>query len=155
MKRIGDYTEEQVLQLAASIESGSEHPLAAAILAAAEQSQIKLEKVKQFTAVAGHGVMATINERRVLFGNKALMDEQGVSITRFNNRLEKLSALGQTPMLLAVDNKIAGIIAVSDPIKKDSAQCSTTTEKSGCAHHHGDRGQSNNRSCHCQSGGHF
>jgi len=65
--------------------------------------------------------MATINERRVLFGNKALMDEQGVSYTRFNERLEQLSALGQTPMLLAVDNNITGIIAVSDPIKKDSA----------------------------------
>ncbi|MDD5412069.1 MAG: heavy metal translocating P-type ATPase, partial [Methylobacter sp.] len=122
IESLGDYTEEQLLQLAASIESGSEHPLAAAILTAAEQSQIKLEKVKQFTAVAGQGVKATINEQSVLFGNKALMDEQGLSITRFNNRLEKLSALGQTPMLLAVDNKIAGIIAVSDPIKKDSAQ---------------------------------
>ncbi|MDP1773128.1 MAG: heavy metal translocating P-type ATPase [Methylobacter sp.] len=138
VEAIGDISEEQLLQLAASIESGSEHPLAAAILAAAEQSQVKLEKVKQFEAVAGHGVMAIINERRVLFGNKALMDEQGVNYTRFNNRLEELSALGQTPMLLAVDNKIGrigslpiatlppsmavvGIIAVSDPIKKDSA----------------------------------
>jgi Cu+-exporting ATPase len=82
--------------------------------------------------------MAMINERRVLFGNKALMDQQGVSFTRYNNRLEKLSALGQTPMLLALENKIGrigslpiatlppslavvGIIAVSDPIKKDSA----------------------------------
>jgi P-type Cu+ transporter len=111
-----------VLQLAASIESGSEHPLAAAILAAAEAKQLKLEKVKQFEAVAGHGVMAMINERRVLFGNKALMDQQGVSFTRYNNRLEKLAALGQTPMLLAVDSKIVGIIAVSDPIKKDSAR---------------------------------
>jgi len=122
VEAIGDASEEQVLQWAASIESGSEHPLAAAILSAAEQSQIKLEKVKQFAAVAGHGVMATINDRHVLFGNKALMDEQGVSYTRFNNRLEELSALGQTPMLLAVDNNVTGIIAVSDPIKKDSAQ---------------------------------
>jgi len=121
VEAIGDSNEEQVLQWAASIESGSEHPLAAAILSAAEDKQIKLENVKQFAAVAGHGVMATINERRVLFGNKALMDEQGVSYTRFNERLEQLSALGQTPMLLAVDNNITGIIAVSDPIKKDSA----------------------------------
>jgi Cu+-exporting ATPase len=121
VEAIGDISEEQVLHWAASIESGSEHPLAAAILSAAEDKQIKLEKVKQFAAVAGHGVMATINERRVLFGNKALMDEQGVSFTRFNDRLEQLSALGQTPMLLAVDGKITGIIAVSDPIKKDSA----------------------------------
>jgi Cu+-exporting ATPase len=122
VEAIGDASEEQVLQWAASIESGSEHPLAAAILAAAEQRRIKLEKAKQFAAVAGHGVMATINDRHVLFGNKALMDQQGVGCTRFSDRLEQLSALGQTPMLLAVDNNIAGIIAVSDPIKKDSAQ---------------------------------
>lgn len=121
IETVGAISEEQVLQLAASIESGSEHPLASAILSAAEDKQIKLEKVKQFAAVAGHGVMATINEQRVLFGNKALMDQQGVSFTRFNDRLEKLAASGQTPMLLAVDNKITGIIAVSDPIKKDSA----------------------------------
>jgi len=128
----GDISEEQLLQLAASIESGSEHPLAAAILAAAEDRQVKLEKVKQFKAVAGHGVMATINDRRVLFGNKALMEEQGVSFANLNNRLDELSVLGQTPMLLAVDDKdshssfpslaVVGIIAVSDPIKKDSAR---------------------------------
>ncbi len=121
VETVGDFSEEQLLQWAASIESGSEHPLAAAILSAAEAKQIKLEKVQQFEAVAGHGVMATINGQRVLFGNTALMEAQGVSYTRFNNRLEELSALGQTPMLLAVDDKITGIIAVSDPIKKDSA----------------------------------
>jgi len=120
-----------VLQWAASIESGSEHPLAAAILTAAGDKQIKLEKVKQFAAVAGHGVMAMINEQHVLFGNKALMDQQGVSFTPFNTRLEELSALGQTPMLLAVDNKITGIIAVSDPIKKDSAQAVQVLKNQG------------------------
>jgi Cu+-exporting ATPase len=131
VEAIGDASEEQVLQLAASIESGSEHPLAAAILAAAEQRRIKLEKAKQFTAVAGHGVMATINDKHVLFGNKALMDQQGVSCTRFSDRLEQLSALGQTPMLLAVDNNIAGIIAVSDPIKKDSTQAVQVLKNQG------------------------
>jgi len=122
VEAIDDYTEEQVLQLAASIESGSEHPLAASILSAAENKHIKLEKVNNFEAIAGFGVTAFINEQRVFFGNKALMDTKGIKFTRYNNRLEKLSALGQTPMLLAVDDKIVGIIAVSDPIKKDSAQ---------------------------------
>jgi len=131
VEAVGDASEEQVLQLAASIESGSEHPLAAAILMAAEQRRIKLEKAKQFAAVAGHGVMATINGRRVLFGNKALMDQQGVSCTRFSDRLEQLSALGQTPMLLAVDNNIAGIVAVSDPIKNDSAQAVQVLKNQG------------------------
>ncbi|MDP3875912.1 MAG: heavy metal translocating P-type ATPase [Methylobacter sp.] len=131
LEAFGDNSEEQLLQWAASIESGSEHPLAAAILTAAEQRQIKLEKVQQFAAVAGHGVMATINEQRVLFGNQALMDEQSVNIADFNKRLEELSALGQTPMLLAVDNQVAGIIAVSDPIKKDSAQAVQMLQSQG------------------------
>ncbi|MGZ5051177.1 MAG: heavy metal translocating P-type ATPase [Methylobacter sp.] len=122
IEAIGGVNEEQVLRLAASIESGSEHPLAAAILSAADQRQIKLDRARQFSAVAGHGVMATINGQRVLFGNKALMEQQGVEFNEFNSRLEQLSELGQTPMLLALDNQIAGIIAVSDPIKQDSAE---------------------------------
>ena len=122
IEAIDNYTEEHILQLAASIESGSEHPLAAAILTAAENKQIELEKTKQFEAIAGFGVTAQINQQNVIFGNKELMDAKGIKFASYNNRLEKLSALGQTPMLLAVDNKIVGIIAVSDPIKKDSAQ---------------------------------
>jgi Cu+-exporting ATPase len=118
----GVYTQEQVLQLAASIESGSEHPLAAAILKAANNKQIKLNKVKQFEAVAGFGITAQINEQLVAFGNEALMEAKGITFAQYNDRLKELSALGQTPMLLAVDGNIAGIIAVSDPIKKDSAQ---------------------------------
>lgn len=122
IEAVGDHGEEQVLQWAASIESGSEHPLAAAILTEASNRQIKLEKAEQFEAVAGAGVTAHINGQTVMFGNKALMDAKGIESGSCDNRLEALSALGQTPMLLAVDNKIAGIIAVSDPIKKDSAQ---------------------------------
>ena len=118
---IDDYSEDQILQLAASIESGSEHPLAASILAEAANRLLTLDKTQGFLAIAGFGVTATINEQQVLFGNKALMDSKGIKFTRYNNKLEKLSALGQTPMLLAVNDKVVGIIAVSDPIKKDSA----------------------------------
>ena len=118
---IDDYSEDQILQLAASIESGSEHPLAAAILAAAANKQFTLDKTQGFLAIPGFGVTATINEQQVFFGNKALMDSKGIKFTRYNNKLEKLSVLGQTPMLLAVNDKVVGIIAVTDPIKKDSA----------------------------------
>ena len=114
-------TEDQILQWAASLESGSEHPLAAAIVAAAAKRQLTLDKTQEFIAIPGFGVTAIINDQQVLFGNKALMDSKGIKFTRYNNKLEKLSALGQTPMLLAVNDKIVGIIAVSDPIKKDSA----------------------------------
>lgn len=122
IEAIGGHSDEAVLQWAASIEAGSEHPLAAAILSAAEDRGIKLEKVKKFEAVTGHGVTAQINEQSVLFGNQALMDKKGVKYSRYNSKLQKLAAQGQTPMLLAVDHKVAGIIAVSDPIKKDSAE---------------------------------
>lgn len=119
---VGDYSDEAILRWAASVEAGSEHPLAAAILAAAEDRELKLEKVKKFEAIVGHGVAAQINEQSVLFGNKALMDQRGVKYSEHNNKLKKLSALGQTPMLLAVDHDLVGIIAVSDPIKADSAE---------------------------------
>jgi len=122
IEAVGKHDDESILRLAASIESGSEHPLAAAILAAAEEKKIKLEKSTGFEAIAGHGIAATISEQRVLFGNEALMAEKGVKYTQHLDRIESLSALGQTAMMLAVDGEVAGIIAVSDPIKKDSAK---------------------------------
>ncbi|MDD1613590.1 MAG: heavy metal translocating P-type ATPase, partial [Methylococcaceae bacterium] len=131
IEAIDENTEEHVLQLAASIESGSEHPLAGAILKAAENKQIKLEKVKQFEAIAGFGVTAQINEQNVIFGNEALMDAKGIKFDSYISRLEELSVLGQTPVLLAVDGKMAGIIAVSDPIKKDSAQAVQSLKNQG------------------------
>ncbi|MGR9051095.1 MAG: heavy metal translocating P-type ATPase [Gammaproteobacteria bacterium] len=118
----GEFGEDSVLRLAASIESGSEHPLASAIITAAEAKQIKLSRVRRFEAVAGHGVTAEIEGRRVVFGNRALMDKQGIEFGSRFEKIDALSAMGQTPMLLAVDGQIAGIVAVSDPIKKDSAQ---------------------------------
>jgi Cu+-exporting ATPase len=117
----GHLDEDTLLQLAASLEAGSEHPLAASILFAAEQKQLVLQPVAGFTAVSGQGVSAVCDGRRLLFGNSALMDNNGVDLSGSSDKLEKLSALGQTPMLLAVDGTIAGIIAVTDAIKKDSA----------------------------------
>ncbi len=121
IEAFGDYDQESVLRYAASIEAGSEHPLAASILMAAEQKQIELEKCSAFEAIAGHGISAQISEQTVLFGNQALMDLKEVKYTRYIKKIEKLSAEGQTAMLLAINNKIAGIVSVSDPIKNDSA----------------------------------
>jgi P-type Cu+ transporter len=118
---LADLSEDAVLQLAASIESGSEHPLAAAILARAEQKQLTLSKVTQFAASAGHGVSGQIDEQQILFGNSALMAEYNVVTTEYTAQLEQFAHLGQSPMLLAVNQRVVGIIAVSDPIKKDSA----------------------------------
>ena len=119
---LADNDETSVLQLAASIESGSEHPLASAILAAAAQQQIKLDKVTAFEAITGHGITAKIAKQTVYFGNQALMDLKKVKYARHRKKIEDLSAQGQTVMLLAVNNKMAGVIAVADPIKQDSAK---------------------------------
>jgi len=131
IEAIDNVSEDHILQLAASIESGSEHPLAAAVLLAAEKKQITLDKVLQFEAVAGFGVTALINQQKVTFGNKALMDLRGIKFLRYNNKLEKLSAQGKTPMLLAVEDKVIGIISVSDPIKRDSAHAVQRLIKQG------------------------
>ena len=84
---IDEFTEDQILQWAASIESGSEHPLAAAIVAAAANRQLTLNKTQQFEAIPGLGVMATINDQPIFFGNKALMDAKGIKFTRYNNQI--------------------------------------------------------------------
>lgn len=131
IKAVGDFSEETVLELAASIESGSEHPLAGAILSAAEVKQINLSKSQHFEAVAGHGVCAEIQGRSVYFGNAALMAVKGVEHGEHKSTLEALSALGQTPVLLAVDGQIAGIIGVADPIKKDSAAAISKLKEQG------------------------
>lgn len=116
------FADDQVLQKAASLESGSEHPLAAAILAAAEQKSLKLDKVRKFQAVAGHGITGRIADQQWILGNAALMAEHDISISAHSDKMAELATLGQTPMLLAVDKKLVGIVSVSDPIKADSAQ---------------------------------
>ncbi|MEQ1557576.1 MAG: heavy metal translocating P-type ATPase [Methyloglobulus sp.] len=131
IKPVNGFTENDILTWAASIESGSEHPLAASILAAAKQKALKLGKVEKFAAIAGYGVSATIDKQSVLLGNRALMESKGIAANEQEGQLAELSALGQTPMLLAVDNVIAGIIAVSDPIKKDSASAVQQLKKLG------------------------
>ena len=125
------FTDEQLLQLAASIESGSEHPLATAILSAALDQKLEIKKVKHFEAIPGHGIKAEIDGKSIAFGNTALMDQEDIKYARYVKKLETMSESGQTPMLLAVDGKIAGIIAVSDPIKKDSREAVSKLKKQG------------------------
>ena len=127
----GEFDETTVLQLAASLESGSEHPLAGSILEAAKAQDLKLTRVKQFQAITGRGVSGQCKEQALLFGNKTLMLEQQIPVDDYICVLQELSQLGQTPMLLAVDGQIAGIISVSDPIKDDSAEAVRELKKLG------------------------
>ena len=109
-----------LLSMGASIEAGSEHPLAAAIVGYAKEKDISLSKTENFGAVTGQGVSGVIDGQTILFGNAGLMKSNNVDIFSLENKAQALSAQGRTSMYLAAEGKLQGIIAVSDPIKKDS-----------------------------------
>ena len=112
--------EEDILRWSASIEQGSEHPLAEAIMTAASDRQITLLEAKDFTAVAGRGVAAVVKDQQVLLGNRQLMQERDIDISAVMDVATALTHKAQTPVFLAVDGKMAGIISVADAIKNDS-----------------------------------
>ena len=109
-----------LLTMGASIEAGSEHPLAAAIVEYAKEKNISLMKTEKFAAITGQGVSGVIDEKNILFGNAALMKNNAVDISSLEAKAENLSQQGRTSMYLAIDDALQGIIAVSDPVKKDS-----------------------------------
>jgi Cu+-exporting ATPase len=116
----GAFGERYILTVASSIESGSEHPLAQAIVDSTIEQGIDPETVTDFHAIAGHGVQATFKGQELLFGNQKLMLKNGVVLMEYVEKAQKLADEAKTPMYLAIDKKLAAIIAVSDPIKTDS-----------------------------------
>lgn len=116
----GAHTEEDVLMYAASLESGSEHPLAMAIVESALEKSVSPQKVEQFNAIAGHGVEGAVGGKQLLFGNEKLMREREVVLADFVQSAQQLAEDAKTPMYFAIDGKLAAIIAVADPIKEDS-----------------------------------
>ena len=114
------FTKREILTLAASAEKGSEHPLGEAIINKAEEEGLGLLESKNFQAIAGHGIEATIDSKRILLGNLRLMEERKVILNGLSDRAELLSKEGKTPMFLAVEGKVAGIIAVADILKENS-----------------------------------
>lgn len=113
-------TEEELLRLAASAEKGSEHPLGEAIVNGAEEKQLTLASTEAFEAIPGHGIEVTIEGSRLLLGNKKLMDDQKITLENLSAVSDQLAEQGKTPMYIAKDGKIAGIIAVADTIKPNS-----------------------------------
>jgi P-type Cu+ transporter len=112
--------EREVLQLAASVEQSSEHPLALAIVEGALARNLALSSVQSFEAIPGHGVAATVDGRQVLIGNLKLMQREGVALGDLEARSSALADDGKTPMYVAIDGIAAGIIAVADTVKADS-----------------------------------
>jgi len=117
---VNGFTEEAVLQAAASAERGSEHPLGRAIVERAEEEGVALAEPKEFQAVRGKGITASINGQRVLVGSRRFMREQGVDPSPLEEALRELEEEAKTAMLVAVDGRLAGLVAVADTLKDDS-----------------------------------
>ncbi|HFC05412.1 MAG TPA: copper-translocating P-type ATPase, partial [Rhizobiales bacterium] len=114
--------ENKFLTLTASLEMGSEHPLAEAIVRGAEDRGIKLARATDFDAVTGKGVKGTVSGKSVALGNAALMDDLGLDRSSLVAKADEMRSQGKTAMFVAIDNKLAGLIGVSDPIKDTTQQ---------------------------------
>jgi len=114
-------TEEELLCVAASLEKPSEHPLADAILTEAEERNIPLAPIQNFEALSGRGVQGTLHGVPVLAGNRAMLEEAGISLESFGDRGETLAQNGKTPLYFAEHGKVLGVVAVADPPKPTSA----------------------------------
>jgi Cu+-exporting ATPase len=125
------YTEKYILTVAANIERGSEHPLAQAIVDSAIEQGIELASTTDFQAIAGYGVTARCDGQQLLFGNQKLMLKNNVALNKVVTKAQKFADEAKTPMYLAIDNKIAAIIAVSDPIKQDSVEAIKRLQTNG------------------------
>jgi Cu+-exporting ATPase len=115
-----DITEDELLALSAAAERGSEHPLGQAIVASAESRSLSISDVQAFDAVAGKGIVTTVDGRNVAIGNQALMTSLNVGTTQWDARASEHASNGATPMHVSIDGKHAGIIAVADTIKPES-----------------------------------
>ena len=130
-KGVAGHTDAEVLRLAASLDQGSEHPLAAAIVAAARQQGLVLEAPSQFDSASGIGVHGMVSERALALGNTALMDQLGVDTLVVTTEAESLRGQGASVMYLAVGQQLAGLLAVSDPIKPTTAEALASLRKAG------------------------
>jgi len=115
-------TADELLRLAASVEKGSEHPLGEAIWAEATTRGLTLAELSGFKADPGHGVQAEVEERSVTVGNLRMMETRGYSLNGLESEVTRLQSEAKTPMIVAVDNEVAGVIAVADTIKDGSRE---------------------------------
>lgn len=124
-------TEAELLGLAASLEKASEHPLAEAIVRYAEEAGVEVSQATEFAAEAGQGVSGMVSGRKVLAGNQKMMDAQKVILDGMDAEAGKLSEEGRTVLYIAADQKLLGMIAVADPVKKTSAEAIREMEQMG------------------------
>ncbi len=123
--------EKALLTLAAAVEKVSEHPLAGAIVEGAKARGLVLEEPTEFEAIPGHGVRARVSGKQVILGNRKLLEREKISAEALQPIFESLAADGKTPMYVAVEGRPAGVIAVADPLKEDSAQAIAALQQLG------------------------
>jgi Cu+-exporting ATPase len=119
---VGGVDETELLLFAASLERGSEHPLAAAIVTGAEERGLALLKAEAFESLTGKGVKGSVNGRSVALGNSALLEELGVGADGLGTRAEEQRREGQTVMFVVLDGKAAGVLGVADPVKESTPE---------------------------------
>ena len=124
-------SEEELLSIAASSEKGSEHPLGEAIVKGAEERNIKFKEISNFKAIPGHGIQVEIEGKIILLGNKKLMTENSIEVGDLGVKSDKLANEGKTPMYIAINNKLEGIIAVADTVKPSSKEAIENLHKMG------------------------
>ena len=128
---VGGFTDTEVLRLAASLDQGSEHPLAAAVVAAAHAQNLVLDKPEHFDSASGIGVRGMVAGKTLALGNTAFMQSLGVDATLLASQSEELRGQGASVMYLAVDSKLAGLLAVADPIKATTKYALTSLRAAG------------------------
>jgi P-type Cu+ transporter len=128
---VNGISENDLLQLAASAEKGSEHPLGEAIVKGAEEKELEFKKIDFFKAIPGHGIEVKIEGKDILAGNRKLMVESNISLEDLEETSHKLAGEGKTPMYIAIDGKMAGIVAVADTVKENSKKAIEQLHKMG------------------------
>lgn len=126
-----DYSQEEVLRLAASAEKSSEHPLGAAIYQRAQEEDLQLEEIEDFSAVVGRGIKAVSSGKNLLVGNQKLMDEEEIDISYFKDKVVALEEEAKTAMLVAYAGQAIGVIAVADTLKEDSVAAIAALKEMG------------------------
>ncbi|MEG0679026.1 heavy metal translocating P-type ATPase [Carnobacterium maltaromaticum] len=124
-------SKDELLSFAASAEKGSEHPLGESIVKEAEFAKVTLKKVSKFKAIPGHGIEVQIENKTLLLGNKKLMDKNNINQEYLSDTSDKLATEGKTPMYIAIEGQLAGIIAVADTVKSSSLNAINKLHKMG------------------------
>ena len=131
IRTVSGWDENEILRLAASLERGSEHPLADAVLRAAQDRKLVLEQASDFDSPVGRGVTGTVSGKLVLLGGPRLMAEQKIDTAALNEAAEAMRAEGATAIFASVDGKLAGLLGIADPIKETSAQANRELKADG------------------------